>query len=247
VAADRDAPTPRDALLRGARELLPYGPGVAAWGLVTGVAMVKSGLGPVEAIVLSLAAYAGSAQLAALPLMAAFAPIWVVLLTCTIVNLRFTVYGFVTRPYLAPASPAARIGLGYLVGDVMFARFVTLVREEPQYPHKRAYYLGGALSNWIAWQVSSIAGILAADAVPLGWGLELAGTLALIALVVPLCSRAPALVGVAVAATAATLTYRWPLRLGLLAAVALGVAAALLAERLGTPRDAPGSARGAAP
>jgi predicted branched-subunit amino acid permease len=225
------APTARDAFLRGLRELLPYGPGVAAWGLVTGVAMVKSGLSVAESIVLSLAAYAGSAQLAALPLVAAAVPVWIVLLTCTIVNLRFVVYSIVTRPHLAAAPRAARFGLGYLVGDVMFVRFMTLLQREPDYPHRIAYYAGGAASNWLVWQVASIAGILAADAVPLSWGLELAGTLALIALIVPLCTRAPVVAGVAVAAATATLAQGWPLRLGLLAAVTLGIAAALLAER----------------
>ena len=39
--------------------------GIAAWGLVTGVAMIKSGLGLPEAIGMSLLVFAGSAQLAA--------------------------------------------------------------------------------------------------------------------------------------------------------------------------------------
>ena len=37
---------PRDAhFRRGARDMLRFGPGLAAWGLVTGVAMTQSGLG----------------------------------------------------------------------------------------------------------------------------------------------------------------------------------------------------------
>jgi predicted branched-subunit amino acid permease len=71
--------SPRTAFRQGVRELMPAAPGVFAWGLVTGVAMVKSGLSVPEAIALSLIAYAGSAQLAALPLMATFAPIWLIL------------------------------------------------------------------------------------------------------------------------------------------------------------------------
>ena len=49
-------------------------PGLIAlgiWGVVTGVAMVKAGLTEFQAIVMSLLVYAGSAQLTALPLMAA--------------------------------------------------------------------------------------------------------------------------------------------------------------------------------
>jgi predicted branched-subunit amino acid permease len=224
------APTARDAFRRGVRDLLPLTPGVAAWGLVTGVAMVKSGLSVVEALGLSLLAYAGSAQLAAMPLIAAAAPLGLVLLTCVIVNLRFVVYAAAARPHLAAAPPAARLGLGYLVGDVMFARFSALLQNEPEYPHKIAYYFGAAAANWLAWQISSIVGIVAADRIPMSWGLELAGTLALVALIVPLCARVPALLGMIVAGVVAVLAHAWPLRLGMLAGIAVGVAAALVLE-----------------
>jgi predicted branched-subunit amino acid permease len=45
--------------------------GIAAWGLVTGVAMVKSGLSIPVAVLMSLLVFAGSAQLAVIPLLAA--------------------------------------------------------------------------------------------------------------------------------------------------------------------------------
>ena len=56
----------RQEFARGMRDMLPSFPGICAWGLVTGVAMVKSGLSVPLALLMSLAAYAGSAQLAAL-------------------------------------------------------------------------------------------------------------------------------------------------------------------------------------
>ncbi len=53
-------------------------PGIAAWGFVTGIAMVKGGLSPELAVAMSLLVYAGSAQLASLPLLAAGAPMGVI-------------------------------------------------------------------------------------------------------------------------------------------------------------------------
>ena len=76
-------------------------PGLAAWGLVTGVAMVRSGLDPWLALLMSLTVYAGSSQLASLPLIAAGAPIWVVLATAACLNLRFIVFSAQWRPYFA--------------------------------------------------------------------------------------------------------------------------------------------------
>jgi predicted branched-subunit amino acid permease len=219
------------AFRRGMRELLPFGPGVFAWGLVTGVAMVKSGLSVVESLGLSLLAYAGSAQLAALPLIAVFAPLWLVTLAAVIVNLRFVVYAALLRHHLSHLPANTRLWLGYLTGDVMFARFSALLTEEPDYPHRVAYFAGGATANWIIWQVSSIIGIFAAGAIPATWGLELAGTFALLALLVPLCRQLPALGGVAVAVAVAVAAHDLPLRLGLLAATVSGMIAAILLER----------------
>jgi predicted branched-subunit amino acid permease len=57
------------AFMAAVRELAPQAPGVAAWGLMTGVAMVNSGLSVFESIAMTLLVYAGSSQLAALPLL----------------------------------------------------------------------------------------------------------------------------------------------------------------------------------
>ena len=209
-----------------------------AWGLVTGVAMVKSGLGTFEALLLTFTAYAGSAQLAALPLIAAEAPLWLITVTAVVVNLRFVVYSIVTQPYFADQSRWRRLWLGYFVGDVMFVRFMSRVQRVRDDPHVIPYYLGAATCNWITWQLSSVIGILAAGSIPAAWGLELAGTLALIALVVPLCAQRPALAGVVVAAIVATLAHALPLRLGMLAGILAGVAAALVVDVLARRRPA---------
>ena len=63
---------------QGLRDLAPQAPGVAAWGLMTGVAMVKSGMSVFEAVAMTLLVFAGSSQLAAIPLLVAGAPAWVI-------------------------------------------------------------------------------------------------------------------------------------------------------------------------
>lgn len=224
-------PTRSEAFLRGMRELMPAAPGVIAWGLVTGVAMVKSGLSITEAIGLSLLAYAGSAQLAALPLIASVAPLWLIFVTALVVNLRFVVYSAAVRPFFFGLSPAKRLGLGYIIGDIMFVKFTNLLQNEPRYAQPIAYYAGGAVCNWVIWQVASIAGIYLAKEIPEIWGLELAGTLALIALVVPLCKQRPTLAGVLVSAGVAVLAHDLPMRLGLLMGLLAGMATAFAVER----------------
>ena len=56
-------------------------PGLAAWGLMTGVAMVNSGMSVFESVTMTLLVFAGSSQLAAIPLLSAGAPMAVILAT----------------------------------------------------------------------------------------------------------------------------------------------------------------------
>src|SRR5690606_23046549 len=77
------------------------GPALVAtstWGLVTGVAMVKSGLTESAALTMTLLVYAGSAQLTALPLIATGAPLWLIFAAGFIVNLRFVIFGAALHP-----------------------------------------------------------------------------------------------------------------------------------------------------
>ncbi len=219
--------------LRGLRDMLPAYPGIAAWGLVTGVAMVKSGLGVPLALLMTLLAYAGSAQLATLPLIAAAAPLWVIGATALITNLRFVIYGAAMRSWLTEYPRRRRAVIGYFTGDFSFVLFMNRVGTEGTFRHRDAWLFGMAMSNWIAWQVSSVVGIVAAAFIPTEWGLQFAGTLALLALVIPLCRERPGAAGAAAAGMVALIGHGWPLRSGLLAAVAVGIAVATLVDALG--------------
>ena len=57
--------------MQGLRDQSSVATGIAAWGLMTGVAMVKSGMSVIEALLMTWLVFAGSAQLAAMPLLAA--------------------------------------------------------------------------------------------------------------------------------------------------------------------------------
>src|SRR5262249_18413400 len=72
----------RRALFRaGQRRIFPILPGSAAWALISGVAMVKGGLPAGWAVAMTFLVYGASAQLAALPLIVAGAPLWVIIAT----------------------------------------------------------------------------------------------------------------------------------------------------------------------
>jgi predicted branched-subunit amino acid permease len=204
--------------------------GIGAWGLVVGVAMVKSGLTVWQALGMTLIVFAGSAQLAALPLMAAAAPIWVIFATAVVVNLRFVIFSALLAPHFAKLPLRARFFLGYTAGDITVALFLQKFPSQEAAPGKVSYLKGLLYPNWMAWQVGSIAGVFLGSTVPAEWGLGFAGTLAILCITVPMVATRPALVGVLVAGAVAVLAAGLPYKLGLLAAVLVGMVCAMTVE-----------------
>ena len=230
-------PERRSAFRAGQRAILQSLPGAATWGLVSGVAMVKGGLAVPWAIFMSLTVYAGSAQLAALPLIAAGMPLWVIVATGFITNLRFVIYSAALRPYFVQEPLPKRAALGFFMTDFTFTLFMRAAQEHwlPE-RHRDAWFAGVCSTNWITWQVSAITGIVAASYVPTDWGLEFTGTLALVALVGPALNARPALLGAVVSGVVALLAHGLPYRLGLFVAAIAGIAAATLTDAWSAPR-----------
>ena len=226
---------------RGVREMMSVSPGLAAWGLMTGVAMVKSGMSTFEAVAMSLLVFAGSSQLAAMPLIAAGAPVWVILATSFCVNLRFVVFSAHMRPYLMYLPLRWRLFHGYLTADLSYVLFTR------HYPHpssdgaerreQLAYLSGGSLLNWVSWQSASLLGIALANVIPTHWGLGFAGILALLGVGCSLASSQLRRVSAGVAGLAAVVAYALPLKLNIVVAIASAVVLCLIIEetRLKTP------------
>lgn len=207
--------------------------GIAAWGLVTGVAMVKSGLSVPLALFMSLAVFAGSAQLAVVPLMALGAPMGVIWATALCVNLRFVIFSAQWRPYFRRLPLRRRLLMGYFTGDLNYVVFMKRFREPRDDEGQIEYFLGGALVCWLAWQVPSIAGIVLADVIPTQWGLGFAGVLALLGLAYSMLSDRATTLAAAVAGAAAVAAFALPLRLYIVVAIAAAVCMGLLIDGSG--------------
>ncbi|MBS0447190.1 MAG: AzlC family ABC transporter permease [Proteobacteria bacterium] len=216
---------------RGVRDMLEVTPGIAAWGIVTGVAMTKSGLALPLAILMTLTVYAGSAQFAALPLLAAGAPAWVVCAAAFCVNLRFLIYSAQWRPYFAHLPRRRRVLFGYLSADLNIVVFQRAWPRPQREPGQVPYFIGGAVWIWLVWQVTSIAGMLLADAIPPAWGIGFAGTLAMLGLTYALVNDRSTWTAAIVAGTAAVATFALPLKLNIVVAIAAAVTAGLLVEQ----------------
>ncbi len=211
-------------------------PGVMAWGLVTGVTMVKAGLPLSIALMMSLLVFAASAQLAAVPLMLAGAPLWVVWLTACCVNLRFVIFSAQMRRNLMCLSLPWRLLGGYLTADLTYVLATQRHGDSPtadaSYPEPLAYFVGLCAVNWTTWNVASLCGVLFADAIPTQWGLGFAGTLALAGLMMSLARDRKSLLSAGLAGTAAIAVYGLPYRLNMVVAVVVGVASGLVFDAM---------------
>ena len=140
---------------QGAIDSMSAAPGIAAWGLMTGVAMMNSGMSTLEALLMSVIVFAGSSQLAAIPLLTAGAPMWVILATGFCVNLRFVVFSAHLRPFVMHLPLWQRLMTGYLTADLSYVLFVKRYPQPgtsaAQLLGQQAYLAGPCGVNWLSW------------------------------------------------------------------------------------------------
>jgi predicted branched-subunit amino acid permease len=221
---DRSRAADREAVVAGARAMLPFLLAVAPFGLAVGVAVADSGLPHVAGWSLGWLVYAGSAQLAAVGLLAGDAPVVTVVFAVTVVNLRLSLYSAALAPHWRSTPVWWRAVAAYLVVD---PSFVVGSRSYDGSRTRRAahlHYLGGAALLWVGWQGVIAVGVTAGALLP-GWlQLGAVGPLYLVTIVVAE-SRRPGATPAAVAALAgAAAGSALPLHLG----PALGILTGLL-------------------
>jgi 4-azaleucine resistance transporter AzlC len=213
------------------RATLPVLLGIIPFGVITGVAMVASGIPPLVAMLMSIFVFAGASMVASAQLLASSAPALLIVLTTLIINLRFMMYSASLRLHFARAPLGQRLAVAYLTADNVYGLMLSRFSEHPDDPGKFDYFLGAGLVVWAAWQAAVLAGVLIGAGVPAAWRLEFAAPLAFIAMTIPLL-RDRAMVGAAIAAGAViAVSSDIPLKLNIVLAAAVGIAAGLLLEK----------------
>jgi predicted branched-subunit amino acid permease len=231
----------RDEFRLGVREMVGPALGISAWALVTGVAMIKTGLSVPLAALMSLVVYAGSAQLAALPLIAAGAPLWVLWATAFCMNLRFVIFSAHWRKYFGEFPLPKRLALTYLAADLNYVLFLRRFPTFTPGPGQVPYFLGSVTWSWLTWQIPALVGIALADRIPTEWGLGFAGVLALLGLAYSTLAGRNSWIAAGVAAFASVAAHPLPLKLNVVVAIAAGVAAGMLLDAVSP--DSPEASR----
>ena len=214
--------------------MLPLLAGVAPFGLVIGVTVAEAGVPHLAGWSLSWLVYAGSAQLAAVGLLAGSASAAVVVASVAVINLRVGLYGAALAPHWRGTSWWWRVLAGYLLIDPSFA--VGSQSYDGSRPARLAHrhYLGGALVLWAGWLTVTGLGVTVGAVLPSALRLESIGPLYIVALVVLSVRTKATWVAVGVATVTAVGASLLPLHLG----PAVGMVAGLLAGSIVLRRTA---------
>src|SRR5205085_4302204 len=111
----------RPAFFEGVRDMVPVLIGIVPFGMVCGIAAISAGASAVAALAMSAIMFSGAAQIITSQLLAADAPLAVIVLSCLVVGLRFLVYSAAMAPYLRPLDHRWRNILSFVLTDQAFA------------------------------------------------------------------------------------------------------------------------------
>lgn len=222
--------SPRTTFFSGVRVGLPVMLGIVPFGLVAGVSAASVGLVNIQAIAMSALVFAGASQLAGLQLIAAGAPVFVILLTTFFINLRFMMYSASLAPFLARFSGGSRGFLAYFMTDQAYALSIRRFTEEPEMPYKRLYYLGFAAPIWFVWMLATAVGVFVGAQVPEGWSLEFAIPLIFMALIFPVLIDRASVAAALAASITVVVAHALPFNLALIVAAFVGIGTGTFVE-----------------
>jgi predicted branched-subunit amino acid permease len=172
--------------------------------------------------------------LAAIPLLVAGAPAWVVWATAFCVNLRFVVFSLHLRDYLMHMPRWRRLVNGFLTADLSYAlftsRFPQPAPDEAGRAAQEAYLAGNYCVTWIAWTGASLLGVVLGNWIPAAWGLGYAGVLCLVGILCSLANTPLRVLAGLIAGAAAVAAYALPLKLNIVAAITVAVLACFWLE-----------------
>jgi 4-azaleucine resistance transporter AzlC len=220
----------RSAFFAGVRDQVPIIFGMLPFGMIAGAAPVASGMDPWLAMAMNVIIYAGAAQLAAISLMAQHVPMPIVVATALVVNLRFVMYSAALAPYFAKLSTPRKWLFSYLITDHGFALLTAKFKPDDAPELIDGYYGGVTFTMWTTWQMAVALGILLGTKVPPGWSLDFTIPLVFLALVMPSLVTRAHWCAAGAASVMAIFTQSMPLKLGLIAAAAVGIVVGTLLD-----------------
>jgi 4-azaleucine resistance transporter AzlC len=162
----------REGVWRGFVLAQPLAPGVAVYAVVFGALAGERGLSWLQAVLMSVFVYSGSAQLAALQVWSEQSQaILALVVTVLAINARYLLYGASIQPWLSQAPRSGVYASLFVLGDGSWA---LAMREHAAGYRDAGFILGSGLAGFIPWVGGTLVGHLLTHAIPdpRAWGLD---------------------------------------------------------------------------
>jgi len=227
-------PSQKTEFWNGVKTTFPLVVGAIPFGIIFGALAVTAGLSPIGIMGMSLFVFAGSSQFIAAGLIASGASVGIIVLTTFIVNLRHGLYATTLAPHMKHLPQKWLLPLGFWLTDESFVVTANRYNQPDESPYKHWFFFGSAVFMYTNWQICTLIGISAGQAIPdpSSWGLDFAMVVTFIGMLVPMVTNRPILSAVLVAGVTAVFANNLPNQIGLFLAAILGIIAGITAERL---------------
>jgi 4-azaleucine resistance transporter AzlC len=150
----------------------PLAPGAFVYGMIFGVLASEKGLAWLEALLMSVFVYSGSAQLAALQGWSSSPSIAALVATVLLVNARYVLYGASVQPWLAAgATRGQALGTLFVLGD---GNWALGMREYHAGYRDAGFLLGSGVAMALPWVLGTLTGHVLGHSVanPARFGLD---------------------------------------------------------------------------
>lgn len=235
------------AFRSGALACIPMILGGIPFGILFGSLAISYGLSPWFALAMSSIVFAGSAQFVALGLIAIDAPLWVIVTTTFIVNLRHILYAADLVKFTKHLPLKWRLILGFGLIDETYATVrpmyaKRIISEE----NGHFAFLGAFLSFYIVWILCTLIGVVAGKLFPSisDWGMEFAMVATFIGIITPYLKKScyrpslPYWLAIISSSLMSLLLKDLPNNLGILVAALIGIGVGFLLSKSLSERKA---------
>ena len=178
------APIFRQAVLRA----VPFTVMIVPFGALFGVLATAQGMSVFEAMAFSVVVIAGASQFAALQMMQDGAPILLIILTATAVNLRMAMYSVALTPHLGMAPLWQRAVIAYFLVDQSFVLGAAEFERRPDWglAEKLAWYAGIVTPICGLWYLATWLGATFGKSVPPHWPFDFIVPVSFLAMIAPI-------------------------------------------------------------